>query len=45
MLAAQIELILVLTGLATCGALVLFLAPVATMKMLFGQAPPTRSAS
>jgi len=39
MLAAQIELILLITGLATTGALVLFLAPVAMMKMLFGQAP------
>jgi|SRR5690348_9443254 hypothetical protein len=39
MLAAQIELILLLTGLATAGALVLFLAPVTMMKLLFGQAP------
>jgi hypothetical protein len=39
MLAAQIELILLLTGVATAGALVLFLAPVTMMKMLFGQAP------
>ena len=39
MLAAQIELILLLTGLATTGALVLPLAPVTTMKILFGQAP------
>src|SRR5207248_9699795 len=39
MLAAQIELILLLTGLATAGALVLFLSPVTMMKMLFGQAP------
>ncbi len=39
MLAAQIEWILWLTGLATAGALVLFLAPVPMMKMLFGQAP------
>src|SRR4051812_33388889 len=39
MLAAQIELILFLTGLATAGALVLFLAPVTIMKVLFGQAP------
>ena len=39
MLAAQIEWILLVTGLATAGALVLCLAPVATMKMLFGQAP------
>ena len=39
MLAAQIELILLITGLATAGALVLFLAPVAMMKMLFGQVP------
>src|SRR6266852_1191125 len=39
MLAAQIEMILSITGLATAGALVLFLAPVPMMKMLFGQAP------
>ncbi len=39
MLAAQIELILLITGLATAGALVLFLAPVTMMNMLFGQAP------
>ena len=39
MLAAQIELILLITGLATAGALVLFLAPVTMMKMLFGQTP------
>jgi hypothetical protein len=37
MLAAQIEPIVLLTGLATAGALVLFLAPVTMMKMLFGQ--------
>ena len=39
MLAAHIELILVLTGLATASALVLFLSPVTMMRMLFGQAP------
>src|SRR5436309_14156347 len=39
MLAAQIELILLITGLATAGALVLFVAPVPMMKLLFGQAP------
>ena len=39
MLAAHVELILLLTGLATAGALALFLAPVTTMKVLFGQAP------
>ena len=39
MLAGQIELILLITGLTTAGALVLFLAPVPMMKMLFGQAP------
>jgi hypothetical protein len=39
MLAAQIELILVLTGLATASALVLFVSPVTMMRMLFGQAP------
>jgi hypothetical protein len=39
MLAAQIEMILLITGLATAGALALFLAPVTMMNMLFGQAP------
>jgi hypothetical protein len=39
MLAAHIEMILLFTGLATAGAFVLFLAPAAMMKMLFGQAP------
>ena len=39
MLTAQIEMILLLTGLATAGALVLFLAPDTMMKLLFGQAP------
>jgi hypothetical protein len=39
LLAAQIELILTITGLATAGALVLVVAPVPMMKMLFGQAP------
>jgi hypothetical protein len=39
MLAAQIELILLITGLATAGALVLFLAPVPVMNVLFGEAP------
>ena len=37
--ATQIDLILVLTGLATASALVLFLSPVTMMRMLFGQAP------
>jgi hypothetical protein len=39
MIAAHIQLILLITGLATASALAVFLAPVATMKMLFGQAP------
>jgi len=39
MLAAQIEWILLITGLATAGALALFLAPVPMLRMLFGQAP------
>src|SRR4051812_44501594 len=39
MLAAQIEWVLLITGLATAGALLLFLAPVTMMKVLFGQAP------
>ena len=39
MLAAHIEWILLITGFATAGALVLTLAPVTMLKMLFGQAP------
>jgi hypothetical protein len=39
MLGAQIEWILLITGLLTAGAVVVFLAPVPMMKMLFGQAP------
>jgi hypothetical protein len=39
MLVAQTELILVLMGLATASALVLFLSPVTMMRILFGQAP------
>jgi hypothetical protein len=42
MLAAQIELILLLTGLATSGALVMFLAPTMIMRMLFGQVASDR---
>ena len=39
MLAAHIELILLITGLATAGVLVVSVAPVSVMKVLFGQAP------
>jgi hypothetical protein len=39
MLAAHIEMILLITGLATTAALVVFLAPVPAMKLLFGQVP------
>src|SRR5262245_38445086 len=39
MLAAHIELILLITGLATAGILVVFVAPVPVMTVLFGQAP------
>ena len=39
MLGAHIELILLITGLATAGVLVVFVAPVPVMKVLFGQAP------
>jgi hypothetical protein len=39
MLAARIELILLVTGLATAGALALSLAPGPVLKLLFGQAP------
>jgi hypothetical protein len=35
--ATQIDLILLLTGLATAGALVMVLAPARTLKLLFGQ--------
>ena len=42
MLAAQIELILLLTGLATSGALVMFLAPTMTTRMLFGRVSSNR---
>jgi hypothetical protein len=35
----HIELILLITGLATAGILVVFVAPVPVMKLLFGQAP------
>lgn len=39
MLAAHIEWILFITGLATACAAVMSLAPVPVMKLLFGQAP------
>src|SRR5437764_9936579 len=39
MLAAHIEVILLITGLATAGALALCLSPVTMMKRLFGQTP------
>src|SRR5262245_47652509 len=39
MLAAHIDLILLITGLVTAGILVVFVAPVPVMKVLFGQAP------
>ena len=39
MLAAHIELVLLITGLATAGLLVVFVAPAPVMKVLFGQAP------
>ena len=39
MLAANIELILLITGLATAGILVVFVAPIRVMRVLFGQAP------
>jgi hypothetical protein len=39
MMSDRIEPILLITGLATAGALALFLWPVTMMKMLFGQAP------
>ncbi len=39
MLAAHIEWILLFTGLATTGTLVVFLAPVASLKMIYGQSP------
>src|SRR5262245_29598785 len=39
MLAAHIQLILLITGLVTAGLLVVFVAPVSALKILFGQAP------
>jgi len=36
MLTSQIDMILLLTGLATVGALVMVLAPTRTLRMLFG---------
>jgi hypothetical protein len=39
MLIAQIELILLITGLATAGGVVVFLAPVSVLKTIFRQAP------
>jgi hypothetical protein len=39
MLAADIEWLLMITGLATAGAVIVFLAPVTSMKLLYGQAP------
>lgn len=39
MLAAHVELILMITGLATTGSLLLVMAPVPMMKVVFGQAP------
>jgi len=36
---AQIELVLLITGLITAGAMALCLAPATMMKMMFGQAP------
>ena len=39
MLVGYAELILTITGLATAGALVLVVAPVAMLKLVFGQAP------
>jgi hypothetical protein len=39
MLAVHIELILLITGLATAAALGLFVAPVPVMKVLFAQVP------
>jgi hypothetical protein len=39
MLAAYIELILWITGLATAGVIVFFLAPAAATKIVFGQPP------
>ena len=39
MSAAQVELILLITGLATAGAAALALAPVPVMRLIFGQSP------
>src|SRR5438105_3978421 len=40
MVAAHVEPILLSTGLATAGALVLVVAPAPMMKLVFGQSPP-----
>ena len=40
MLTAHIELILLITGLATASVLAVFVAPSPVMKVLFGQVPP-----
>lgn len=37
MFSAHVELLLLITGLATAGALSLFVAPATMMKLLFGQ--------
>ena len=39
MLSAYIESLLLITGLATAGAVTLAIAPVTMMKLLFGQSP------
>jgi len=39
LIAAHIELILLITGLVTAGVLLVFVAPALAMKVLFGQAP------
>jgi hypothetical protein len=39
MMAAHVELILIITGLATAGALAIVVAPVPMIRAVFGQAP------
>jgi hypothetical protein len=39
MIAVQMEWVLLITGLATAGAMAFFLTPVPMMRIVFGQAP------
>jgi hypothetical protein len=39
MIGAHIEIILIVTGALTAGALLHFIAPIPTMRMIYGEAP------